>query len=435
MGHIGNVKDEYRAWVQRLAAGTTGAPEPATPGAWEGWREVLEILCTPEQAWLASRLPVLPATLEKVAARTGLSARELLPKLEALCDRGIVLDLIDPRTGETTYFLAPSVIGFFEFSMMRAHDGLPKKRLAEAMEAYFRGDETLAREVFGFATQVGRALVNEESLDDGATPEVLDWERATALIREARSIGVSLCYCRHKAQHLGQACDAPTENCLSIGDGAGFVLRRGFARPIERSEALQILDQARERGLVQIADNVRSQPSYICNCCGCCCGQLQAITVYGLHAVNPSAFVPRLSGERCSGCGLCAKACPICALELVPAGSGERRDARPRIDPERCIGCGVCASRCARKALRMAPREERPYVPLNTVERILRQALERGRLANFVFDEGAGRGSKFFNRVLKALGDLPPAKRALANEQLRSRFVRVALFAMREPKE
>ncbi|MGI5865270.1 MAG: 4Fe-4S dicluster domain-containing protein, partial [Myxococcales bacterium] len=244
-----------------------------------------------------------------------------------------------------------------------------------------------------------------------------------------------LCYCRHKAQHLGHACDAPTENCLSIGGGANYVLRRGFARPIERSEALRILDEARERGLVQIADNVQNQPSYICNCCRCCCGQLQAINTYDLHAVNPSAFVPRLSDERCSGCGLCAKACPISALELVPAASGERREARPRLHPDRCIGCGVCASRCARKALRMAPRETRPYVPVNAVERIIRQALERGRLANFVFDEGAGRGSRFLNRVLKAIGDLPPARRALANEQLRSRFIRAALLAVRDPTE
>ena len=434
MGHLGNVKDEYRAWVRRLESGTTGLPEPSDPAAWAGWKETLEILCTPEQALLASKLPVLPASLERIGKRTGLEPAALRPRLEALCDRGIVMDLVNPRTGKTTYFLSPSVIGFVEFSMMRAHGDFPKKRLAEAMEAYMLGDEALAREVFGHPTVVGRALVHEGALCEQALPDVLDWERATELVRAAPSVGVSLCYCRHKAQHLGKACDAPVDNCLTLDAGSGFLVRRGFARLISTDEALRVLEEARDKGLVQIADNVQHKPSFICNCCSCCCGQLQAINLYDLRAVNPSAFVPAVATEGCNGCGLCAKACPIQAIRLSPP-DGERKDRRPEIDAERCIGCGVCASRCARSALRMAARPERPAVPANTVERVVRMAIERGRLASFVFDEGAGRGSAFLNRILKALAALPPARRALANEQLRSRFVAAALAWVRDPSD
>ena len=56
---------------------------------------------------------------------------------------------------------------------------------------------------------IGRALVHETALADDPLPDVLDWERATSLVGEARACAVSLCYCRHKPEHLGQACDAP----------------------------------------------------------------------------------------------------------------------------------------------------------------------------------------------------------------------------------
>ena len=56
--------------------------------------------------------------------------------------------------------------------------------------------------------------------------------RATSLIENARSVAVSICYCRHKAQHLGKVCDAPKEICLTLNAGADFVIRRKFGRRI-----------------------------------------------------------------------------------------------------------------------------------------------------------------------------------------------------------
>ena len=140
------------------------------------------------------------------------------------------MDLVNPKTGRVSYLLAPPVVGFFEYSLMRARDSIPKKRMAEALHAYTHGDEAFAREAFGGDTVIGRALVHETALADDPLPDVLDWERATAVVGEARSWAVSLCYCRHKAEHLGEACGAPMEICLSLNGGADFVVRRGFGR-------------------------------------------------------------------------------------------------------------------------------------------------------------------------------------------------------------
>ena len=429
MGHLGRLKDEYRELLARLERGTMALPEPDDEGARRGLQEILEILYTPEEARLASRLPVRPISLERLAARLGAAPDELAARLEPMCERGVVMDLVNPRSGRRSYMLSPPVVGFFEYSLMRAKDTIPKKRMAEALHAYTRGDPAFSREAFGRDTVVGRALVHETALGAEALPDVLGWERATEVVGGARRLAVSLCYCRHEAEHVGEACDAPMESCLSLNGGAEFVVRRGFGREISKAEGLDLLVRARESGLVQIADNVKSRPIFVCNCCGCCCGQLQAITRWGLPGVNPSGFAPRWEGGRCAGCSRCARACPVAAIAMEPRReAGERRNAlAPRIDEARCIGCGVCATACRKGALAMA-RGGRPRpVPANTVERVVRMALERNRLAELLFDEGAGRGARFLHHAVDAIARLPAAQALLATEQVRSRFVAAAV--------
>jgi ferredoxin len=112
---------------------------------------------------------------------------------------------------------------------------------------------------------------------------------------------------------------------------------------------------------------------------------------------------------------------------------GKQKNAlSPHLDHDRCIGCGVCAGACHKDAMEMARDGARPRVPLNSVEKAVRQALERNQLADLLFDAGDGLGSRFLNLAVKAVTSLPPAQRVLAHEQVRSRFVRAALERFRQ---
>ena len=50
-------------------------------------------------------------------------------------------------------------------------------------------------------------------------------------------------------------------------------------------------------------------------------------------------LVPQILAEKCKGCTVCAKKCPVGAI------SGERKQPHV-IDPEKCIKCGACAEAC-----------------------------------------------------------------------------------------
>jgi len=434
VGHGAHLSEEYRLLSKRLQRGPAAMPEPVDATARAAWREILEILFTPEEAALAAKMPVAPTPISALVARAGMTEAELVSRLDAMAEKGVVMDMPGREGREPQYMLAPPVVGFFEFSMMRAKDSIPKKRMAEALHAYTLGDDTFAREIFSTPTVVGRTVVHETVMPqpdilENNLPEVLDWERASSLVGDSKRLAVSLCYCRHKAQHLGHACENPGDICLTLEGGADYVVRHGFGREIDRAEGLELVAKARELGLVHVVDNVRNRPTYLCSCCGCCCGQLSAIRRFDLPAVVPSGFEARPATETCTGCGRCAKACPIGAISLRPLFTdGAPRNALvSHVDKERCIGCGVCAGACRKDSMKMVRRTAPRSVPANAVERVVRACMEKGRLADLMVDEGAGRGGAFLGQVLRVLSSLPAADRVLASEQVGSRFVRYAL--------
>jgi ferredoxin len=416
MAHQVNPDREYRLLQQRLDRMVTGAPEsPALD-------KILHLLFTPEEAALARRIPTIPTPLPKLARTFGLPERELDQKLTELAQRGVVIDL--SRNGRRYYTLAPVVIGFFEFTFMRARDELPMAELAQLFHEYMYQDDRFARSVFQGETQIGRSLVREEALPKEDHVEILDWERASHIVQSATAVGVSLCACRHKNEHLGHACERPQRTCLSLNFAAQSLIRSGIAERISNSEAMQILEQAKEAGLAQTGDNVRRNVSYICNCCGCCCGMMQAIRTFDLrNAIVTSNWIMAIDPEKCKGCGLCAKACPVSAIAIEEKRVNGQRRRWAVLDESLCLGCGTCYSTCNLDALRMRARDQRVYTPETTFDRVVAMAIERGKLAETVFADPEQLSYRALGRVIQALEKSPPLRAAAAVKPLRSAFL------------
>jgi ferredoxin len=300
---------------------------------------------------------------------------------------------------------------------MRVRKDVDQKRLSELYHQYLNVEEDFVRDLFlGTETRPGRAYVHEPVLSRDNLSVTLDFEKASHIVEEAEHMAVGLCYCRHKTAHLGKACDAPLDICMTFGDCADSLIRHGHARRVDRVEGMELLAQAWEANLVQFGENVREQPSFICNCCGCCCeGMLAAKRFAMLHPVQTTAFLPKVDAEACNGCGKCAKVCAVDAIKLA--------DRKAVVDEEVCLGCAVCARNCPKQAISLERRKEEIITPVNSAHRIVLQAIEKGMLPNLVFDNGAFASHRAMAALLGAILKLPPLKRAMASKQMKSVYL------------
>jgi Fe-S-cluster-containing hydrogenase component 2 len=160
---------------------------------------------------------------------------------------------------------------------------------------------------------------------------------------------------------------------MSLGVASDFLVEQGFARRASVSELLDTLKKAEDYGLVHVGDNVQDQTTFICNCCGCCCGFLEGITRHHLkHAVTTTNYLARLNTEECNGCEECVSHCQIKAIKT----EGDY----PVVDEEFCLGCGVCAHFCPSGAMKLVEREKKVIPPKTYKELMIRLMKEKGRL-------------------------------------------------------
>lgn len=406
----------YTKLIERLNRFPQGAPLSET------LYKILNVLFSERDAELVSLLPVKPFTVTKAAAIWKMSQDKARKILDDLASRAILVDI--ERDGDYVYVLPPPMAGFIEFSLMRTRGDINQELLADLYNQYINIEEEFVRDLFLTGeTQLGRVFVQESVIPEVYDLHVLDYEKATEVIRTARHIGISMCYCRHKKQHLGTACDASMDICMTFNSTAASLIRHGHSRAVDDVECLDLLDKAYSENLVQFGENNREGVNFICNCCPCCCEAMIAARDFGfMTPVHTTHFIAGLNHDECSGCGMCSDVCPV--------GAFSTENDCLEIDRGLCLGCGVCVRVCPSGAVTLFRREKQVIPPLNTAHRSVVMAIERGKLQNLIFDNHVMMSHRLFGSLLGVILKLPGIRKVMAGEQVKSRYLETVIKRM-----
>jgi NAD-dependent dihydropyrimidine dehydrogenase PreA subunit len=411
MGHLN--RNSHRKLAERLEQYVPGAYVSAT------LERILEQLVDPEEARLCSLMPLRKVPAEHMARLWGMGTPQAETILETLGSKGVVVEF--EASGPTLYALAPPVLGFVEFSMMRVHGELDAKALAELYFQYCQVEGDFIQQQGAANPALSRVFPHEDMLDE-VSSEVLSHDRVSEGIDAASCITVGMCYCRHKMDHLGRACDGAMDACLTFNNVARHLSKHGIAREITKDEAHAIVRSCMDQGMVQIGDNTRAGLAVICNCCGCCCDLLLGYRRFGSTGlVSPSAFEARVDAASCTGCGICVDACPVDAITL---------EADVVAVAEACLGCGVCARFCPSGALRMEARAERPYVPRDFTEKTLLASIDAAKTGNYLFSDQTSRSHAVMRRAVNSALRAPGVRRALRTAPAQRVLIRLLDKAM-----
>lgn len=315
---------------------------PATESGVE--LRLLEKIFTPEEAELAGEMVFVKESASIIASRANLPEKQARRTLKNMVRKGLIRYSKGDR--ELLFGLMPFVIGFYEELLPRLD-----QEMAELFEQYFQES---GGEITGKGLSVHRVIPVEESID--FEMEIFPYEKASDLLEKAKSWGVRDCICRLQKQLIGDPCDHPLENCLVFAPIEGAFNKSEVDRTITKEEALTILHEAEEAGLVHTTGNYQGPNYYICNCCTCSCGILRGVVEFNKpSAITKSDFLVVIDEDLCVGCGDCIERCQFTALVL--------EDLICRVDLGSCVGCGLCVPVCQDEAMVLIRRPEGEMLP------------------------------------------------------------------------
>jgi len=326
--------------------------------------ELLQNLLTYEQAKFLKVFRKPSMTLEQINQRTDMEEEELLNMLNTLMYNGIIIGANSRSSGVMVYRLMGLYPGIFEYTFLRGTTTERDKKLAVLFEGLFQevSDGTQKNydyisDIFKGLPPTDRTLPVEKEVEVG-TESVIPYEDVKNYIKNYEDIAVAHCYCRHSKDLIDDPCklNAPKNNCFLLDKSAKFAIEQNFGRKVSKDEAIRILKEAEDFGLVHKVFHVHSDLDRgieaICNCCKCCCGILNFYFrgILPLHTI--SSYLAKVDEELCVGCGTCVNICPMDTIDID--------NTIAVVHEEKCIGCGLCAHHCPEDSIhlkRTGPRD------------------------------------------------------------------------------
>jgi heterodisulfide reductase subunit A len=165
----------------------------------------------------------------------------------------------------------------------------------------------------------------------------------------------------------------------------------------------------------------------------------------GNFAVEVAQRPRYIDADRCTGCGVCARLCPVSAVDTFNEGLSQRAATYIRypqavplayaIDREECIGCGLCENLCLADAVRYDDRPQTKTVNVGAMilapgfeefDARLRGEFGYGRFPNVVT-------SIEFERILSASGPFKGRVQRPSDGDIPTRVAFVQCVGSRDP--
>lgn len=340
--------------------------------------EILKENFSPLEAEVALSIPskIIPLQavgIDEIMEGVNLPKDEVLEVLEGLCERGMIY-CGETREGDKGYALHQVGFGFPQTFFWKGEDSPRSRKMAGMVAKYF--NRKVTREAYGSETKPYRYIPVGQTIETDKQA-VYPFHAMEEVIEQAERIAVAHCPCRVSYALWGKGCEHPTEVCMKFNDMAGYVIERGLAKEISREEAIEIIRQTEEAGLVHFVDNTERDIQHNCNCCGCSCWNVGSIRRRKIprDAIMATYFLRETDEDACIGCGECVDICPVDALKM--------EEGTLLLDEEWCIGCGVCATRCSTGAISMKLRTDRTgHLPAPTFRELHEKILEEKDLSH-----------------------------------------------------
>ncbi len=311
--------------------------------------ELFRIVADEQEAEL---LMAMPGTPEQLAEKVGKPIDEVDKMCGELYHKGVAFKSF--KGGGLGYKMCRDMTQFHDATILwseatRDFHDLWQKFIDEEWPNYARiVDKILPRPIM-------RVIPVQQAVEAGRQ-QILDTESASKIVNDAEVLAVTKCTCRL----IAKKCDNPLEVCLQVNNAAKYTIDRGSGREISKEEALKILKECEEAGLIHTTMNKAHVGHFICNCCGCCCQVMPLMISEGLKLTDPSRYRAKIDPELCSDCGTCEDRCFFNALEEVERDDGETVMS---VIEDKCMGCGVCQVTCPEEAISLIEVRPPDFIP------------------------------------------------------------------------
>jgi Fe-S-cluster-containing hydrogenase component 2 len=298
----------------------------------------------------AEILLAAPGTAADLAESLGYNTEDMEAKLESLFRRGVIFKSRKPEGIQ--YRLCREIAQFHDASILWPE---ASREFLDLWKRYTREEWPNYAQVVSkvLPRPMARVISVQQAVE--ARNKILAYEDVKEIVMKADKLAVVKCTCRH----VDGTCGKPVEVCLQIGKGAEYTLERGTGREVTREEAMDIIRQSEEAGLIHVVMNKSEGSHYICNCCHDCCIMMGMVIRFGYQLCDPSRFLAVVDADKCSGCATCADRCVFSAIEMVEVGG----DKVSSVLSEKCMGCGVCTVTCPETAITLEESRDPTFIP------------------------------------------------------------------------